>query len=129
MDLKVTWETSVKAKLKKQVAAGMLAFALWAPTVHAQNAPKMKMTTPVPQGITTADSVETRLGTLKFTDGFPDDATIKKVLDNLDFQRGVQSVLAAIPAASLHARHAIWETFSRAPTKPLPRLSSRCRLD
>ncbi len=69
----------MKADLTKLLAAGMLAFALCAPTVHAQDAPKMKMTTPVPQGITTADSVETRLGTLRFTDGFPDDATVKKV--------------------------------------------------
>ncbi len=74
----------MKANLTRQLAAGMLAFALCAPTVHAQNAPKMKMTTPVPPGISTPDSVETRLGTLRFTDGFPDDATINKVLDNLD---------------------------------------------
>ncbi len=74
-------------------------------------APKMKMTTPVPKGITTADSVETRLGTLRFTDGFPDDSTIKKVLDNLDFQRGVQAVLASIPAASLHAMREGIRTF------------------
>ncbi len=85
-------ENKMKANLTKQLAAGMLAVALSAPTVHAQDAPKMKMTTAIPPGITTADSVETRLGTLKFTDGFPADATIKKVLDNLDFQRGVQAV-------------------------------------
>ncbi len=72
-------------------------------TVHAQTAPKMKMTTPIPPGVATPNSVETRLGTLRFTDGFPDNATVKKVLDNLDFQRGVQSVLTSIPAASLHA--------------------------
>ena len=30
------------------------------------------------------DSVATRLGTLKFTDGFPDDATLQKAYDNLD---------------------------------------------
>ena len=70
---------------------------------HAQTAPKMKMSTPVPPGVATADSVETRLGTLRFTDGFPDDVTVEKVLDNLDFQRAVHSVLVSIPAASLHA--------------------------
>ncbi len=75
------------------------------------SAPEMKMTTPVPPGITTPDSVETRLGTLRFTDGFPDDATIEKVMDNLDFQRGVQAVLAAIPAASLHAMREGIRTF------------------
>ncbi len=101
----------MKDSLTKQLAAGMLVFALCAPHAQAQTAPKMKMTTPVPPGITTPDSVETRLGILKFTDGFPDDATIKKVLDNLDFQRGVQSVLAAIPAASLHAMREGLRTF------------------
>ena len=50
-----------------------------------------------------ARSVETRLGTLTFTDGFPDEATVEKVYDNLDFQRGVQAFLTAMPAASLSA--------------------------
>ena len=104
------------SRLRVLKAAGLVSclgilVALCIPTVHAQNAPKMKMTTPVPPGITTADSVKTRLGTLKFTDGFPDDATVKKVLDNLDFQRGVQAVLAAIPAASLHAMREGLRTF------------------
>ena len=34
-----------------------------------------KKQTDIPAAITTSDSVDTRLGTLKFTDGFPDDAT------------------------------------------------------
>jgi hypothetical protein len=47
--------------------------------------------------------VQTRLGTLRTVDGFPDEATIQKVYDNLDFQRGVQAVLTAMPGASLAA--------------------------
>jgi hypothetical protein len=66
-----------------------------------QTAPKMKMTTDIPPQITTPDSIETRLGTLKFFDGFPDDATVQKVYDTLDFQRGVQTFLNAMPGASL----------------------------
>jgi hypothetical protein len=62
---------------------------------------KMKMTTPVPGQITTPDSVESRLGTLKFFDGFPDETTVEKVMDNLDFSRGVQAFLSAMPGASL----------------------------
>ncbi len=38
---------------------------------------------------------------LKFTDGFPDDAIVAKVYDNLDFQRGVQAFLTAPPAVSV----------------------------
>lgn len=68
--------------------------------------PKMKMTTDIPPSIITKDTVETRLGTLKFTDGFPDKATADKVFDNLDFQRGVQAYLTALPAVSIEgARH------------------------
>ena len=70
-------------------------------TVQAQTAPKMKMTTEIPPQITTPDSVETRLGTLKFFDGFPDDQTVEKVMDNLDFSRGVQSFLSGLPGSSL----------------------------
>jgi hypothetical protein len=57
----------------------------------------------IPASITTPDSVETRLGTLKFFDGLPDEATVKTLYDNLDFQRGVQAFLSAIPAASSFA--------------------------
>ncbi len=69
------------------------------PAVQAQNAPKMKMATDIPPDITTPDSVETRIGTLNFFDGFPDDATTQKVYDNLDFQRGVEAFLTAMPGA------------------------------
>ncbi len=95
----------MKASHTKQLFASTLALALCALTAFALSMPKMKMkmTTPIPPGIITPDVVETRLETLKFTDGFPDDATVKKVLDNLDFQRGVQSILTSIPATSLHA--------------------------
>ena len=41
-----------------------------------------RMATDIPAAITTPASVETRLGTLRFTDGFPDDATVEKVFDN-----------------------------------------------
>ncbi|WP_235911868.1 DUF1254 domain-containing protein [Mesorhizobium xinjiangense] len=61
------------------------------------------MTTPIPEAITTLESVDTRLGTLKFFDGFPDDATSEKIYDNLDFMRGVEAFLNAIPGASIEA--------------------------
>ncbi|MEJ1972506.1 MAG: DUF1254 domain-containing protein [Lacunisphaera sp.] len=65
-----------------------------------------KYKTDIPAAITIPDTVETRLGTLRFKDGFPDDATVQKVYDNLDFQRGVQAVLTAMPPASLAAQRA-----------------------
>ncbi len=64
---------------------------------------KMKMATEIPAQILTPDTVETRIGTLRFCDGFPDDATIEKVYDYLDFQRGVQVYLTALPWAQAYA--------------------------
>ena len=63
----------------------------------------MKMTTEIPSTILTPDTVETRLGTLKFTDGLPDKDTVQKVYDNLDFIRGVDVFLNTLSAASLQA--------------------------
>ena len=62
-----------------------------------------KYKTEIPPAIVTPNTLETRLGTLKFRDGVPDDETVQKVYDNLDFQRGVQAFLTAMPAASLVA--------------------------
>ena len=62
-----------------------------------------RMATDIPPAITMPDTVQTRLGTLAFKDGFPDDATVQKVYDNLDFQRGVQALLTTLPAASQNA--------------------------
>ena len=63
----------------------------------------MKMTTDIPAQITTPDTIETRIGILRFLDGFPDDDTIEKVYDNLDFQHGVQAYLTALPGAVSYA--------------------------
>ena len=52
--------------------------------------------TPIPPGIEIPDEVQTRLGTLRFFDGFPDDATTQTLFDNLDFQRAVQAYLLGL---------------------------------
>ncbi len=68
--------------------------------------PRSKMTTDIPASILTPDSVETRLGALKFFDGFPDEETVRKVYDNLDFQRAVQVFLTTVQAATLRTERA-----------------------
>ena len=114
------------------VAAGTGIAAAWAPAPAAFGAPAQKaapagglseaaipavakatyaMTTDIPASITTPDKVKTRLGMLRFFDGFPDDATVQTVYDNLDFQRGVQAFLTALPAAQLHAIRTGIRTF------------------
>ncbi len=80
---------------------GVATTSVMAQTAQAQGKPKYS--TEMPAGLTAPAEVQTRLGTLKTVDGFPDAATIEKVYDNLDFQRGVQAVLTAMPAASLAA--------------------------
>ena len=57
----------------------------------------------IPPEIMTPETVETRIGTLKFFDGLPDEATVKAVYDNLDFARGMEAFLQFVPAASLEA--------------------------
>jgi hypothetical protein len=63
----------------------------------------MKMTTPIPPSITTPDAVASPIGTLRFFDGVPDDATTQLVYDYIDRQRGVEAFLAAMPGASVYA--------------------------
>ncbi|WP_349254309.1 DUF1254 domain-containing protein [Rhizobium sp. CB3171] len=92
----------------------ILVLILTASTATAQTGGSPRMATEIPPAITIPDSHETRLGTLKFTDGFPDDTTVQKVYDNLDFQRGVQAVLNTMPAASLAAQHRALLTFGPA---------------
>lgn len=67
------------------------------------SSPKMTMTTPIPPEITTPDKVETRLGTLNFKNGMPDQATQDKLWDNLDFSRAVNLYLNALPAVNMYA--------------------------
>ncbi|MBW8640758.1 DUF1254 domain-containing protein [Hoeflea sp. WL0058] len=57
-----------------------------------------------PDSVLTPDIVETeRLGALRFFDGMPDDETVRKAYDNIDFSRGVEAFLSGMPAASIHA--------------------------
>src|SRR5512147_690904 len=86
----------MKARRRMAMFAGVLVSVLAASTAQAQTPPKMRMTTEIPSGIAIPDTVETRLGTLKFFDGFPDNATVDKLYDNLDFQRAVQAYLLGL---------------------------------
>jgi hypothetical protein len=67
------------------------------------NSPHPKMATDIPANITTPDSVQTSIGTLKFFDGLPDKDTVTKVYDNLDLMRGIDVFLNTMSAASLHS--------------------------
>ncbi|WP_038953330.1 DUF1254 domain-containing protein, partial [Bradyrhizobium japonicum] len=65
--------------------------------VVAQTAPS------IPPSITTADKVETRVGTLEFKDGAPNRATAEKVFDNLDFTYAYRAFMDNMRGVSIHA--------------------------
>ena len=67
--------------------------------VLAQNTPGYNNN--IPDTILTPDTVETRIGTLKFFDGSPTKDTVELVYDNLDFMRGVETFLNGMPATSI----------------------------
>lgn len=59
---------------------------------------------PIKKHIVTPARVESeRLGTLSYFDGYPSEETVDKLYDQLDFNRGVETFLNGIPAASMQA--------------------------
>ncbi len=67
---------------------------------NASAAAQPKMATEIPPEITTPDTVQTTLGTMRFSDGVPDQATVTKVYDHLDRMRGVEVFLNTMAGAS-----------------------------
>ena len=63
----------------------------------AQSVPKSKYSTDIPPGIAVPDKIESSIGTLKLSDGYPDAETARKIYDNLDQSRALQAYLLAIP--------------------------------
>jgi hypothetical protein len=84
-----------------RTSAATAALLLSSTLVIAETAPKFSAE--IPSKITTPDSTETRIGTLRFQNGAPDADTVKAVYDNLDFMRGVQAFLTGMSATSVRA--------------------------
>ncbi len=76
--------TSSSRRPEARRARGRSSQEYSAMATHGTGEPQMA--TEIPAAITIPDSIDTRLGTLRFVDGFPDHATVEKVFDNLDFQ-------------------------------------------
>ena len=74
--------------------------ALLGAMVTAAFAQSYKMTTPIAPGVAVPDKIESSIGTLNSFYGYPDDATIQKVYDNLDRSRALQAYLMAIPVVN-----------------------------
>jgi hypothetical protein len=50
-----------------------------------------------------AETADTRFGKLEFQNGYPTEATTKRLFDEMDFQRAVQAYLWAVPAVSFES--------------------------
>jgi hypothetical protein len=74
---------------KHGIAAAALIGVLSTAGLHAQS--------------TTPDSVNTRIGAMKFERGYPTEETARKLFDELDYQRAVQAYLWAYPAVSFES--------------------------
>lgn len=61
------------------------------------------MTTEIPEGIATPNTLDTRIGELRFFDGVPEKETQQKVYDYIDFHCGVEAFLKGIQIASMEA--------------------------
>jgi len=72
----------------------MVLAAIAASSSYAQ---QYKMTTPIAPGVAVPDKIESSIGTLKLSDGYPDSETANKIYDNLDHSRALQAYLLAIP--------------------------------
>jgi hypothetical protein len=59
--------------------------------------------TPVPAVITTPAKVESGIGTLEFTDGYPTPATAATLRDHLDYLHGVDTFMNTIQGVSVYA--------------------------
>lgn len=70
------------------ILAPLILSVLATPTAHAQLLP-------------TNGSVASRLGPLELETGYPTDATVAKVFDDIDFQRGCQAYLWALPIMAM----------------------------
>jgi hypothetical protein len=63
----------------------------------AESVKQYKYSTPIAPGVTVPDKIESSLGTLRLNYGYPEEATVEKIYDNLDRSRALQAYLLAIP--------------------------------
>lgn len=93
----------MKTKIE-QIVLIVLIFTVVSCTNQEKGKKEVADIEPIKKHIVTPSRIETdRLGTLSYFDGYPSEETVKKIYDNLDFSRGVETFLNGIPAASMQA--------------------------
>ena len=90
--------------LNRLILAASLLFLSAAPNLDAvaQEATP-GFNTKIPEDVLTPNTVETRIGTLKFFDGIPDETAARALFANLDLNRGLQALLNGMPASNFEA--------------------------
>src|SRR5215510_14425147 len=61
------------------------------------------------QELPTTGTIDSRLGKLELVNGFPSDSTVKKLYDDLDFQRACQAYIWALPYMAMTE----WQRWTR----------------
>ncbi len=90
------------SSIRLLVLAALVNCAAIAGTAAAQDATP-GFNTKIPESILTPDTVETKVGTLKFFDGIPDAEAAMALFANLDLNRGLQAILNGMPASNFEA--------------------------
>jgi len=72
----------------------------------AQKTPTPGFNNKIPESILTPDTVKTKLGTLEFFDGIPNEKAAAALFANLDLNRGLQTILSGMPASNFEAGRA-----------------------
>ena len=79
------------------------------PLVAATLATMLAACSPAPQeprasnDVTSNDFIDTHVGKIELTNGYPSDASVHKLYDELDFQRAVQAYIWATPIVAMDA--------------------------
>jgi hypothetical protein len=66
-------------------------------TGHAPANPQFKYSAPIAPGVAVPDKIESSIGTLNLSHGYPKPDTVEKIYNNLDRSRALQAYLMAIP--------------------------------
>ena len=94
----------MQASSRIYIWAGVTAMVLFASggtfgqaPVRAPANPQFKFSTPIAAGVAVPDKIESSIGTLNLSHGYPKADTVEKIYDNLDRSRALQAYLMAIP--------------------------------
>ena len=81
----------------RAAVAAMALFASGGSFGQAPANPQFKFSTPIAPGVAVPDRIESSIGTLNLSHGYPKPDTVEKIYDNLDRSRALQAYLMAIP--------------------------------